>query len=1262
MLNRTSLCSHSFLSVSLFLICLLVLFSPLEVFAGNFTVFGPQNYTRGSGSPEPVVFNFSVLNPETEYTLKITNGGLEDDQFELVSSSEFLLNGVEIVGPNEFNQNVSYIEKPITVNTANQFSVELRGKPGGGLTVEIVGLDNDPPTITALLDIQPNGAGWHNQDVTVSFSCDDAISGVAACSDSIIVNLEGAAQVITGTAIDHAGNSQTASVVINLDKTPPVLNSSTDPIPNANGWNNSDPTISFSATDALSGLVSVSPDVTVTTEGANQIITGTATDLADNIATLDVTVNLDKTAPIISATSSPLPNANGWNNTDVNVSFTGTDSLSGIDTLTPQITVTSEGANQLITGTAVDMAGNSSTASVTLNIDKTPPSLILTSPPDELATNQTVLSVTGTATDANTVSDVSVNGTSANLLGDDFELALALTEGANTVIVTATDIADNSTTQTRTVSVDSIAPVVTISSPANLSTSNLSTVSVTGTIDDPDATLEVNGVDATITGNTYAADITLGEGTRFITAVAQDPLGNTGTANISVTIDTTPPRVILNTPIDGATVYASPVTVTGMINDIVSGTVNGNNATVTVNGVPATVSNRGFMAENVSLNPGPNTITAVGTDTAGNQAQASITVNLDTSAQARINIISGNNQTGTIGAPLSQALVVELRDAQGNLMVNHPVTFNVIRNNGYFDGGPRKVTLNSDSLGRAQVTWTLGTYAGAGENRAEVTAMGISAKALFTATGVAGTAALIHPVNFSVFRGEAGNALPEPMQVIVSDEKGNPVQGVSVTFTVVNGDGLVNNQTQIDVLSNSDGKAHVTWVLGPEEGITNNKVEATFPNNPGLPVTFVASGVIPGNPEDTSFSGIVLSNTEEPIPGVEVSVLNTPLETQTDDQGQFRLTGVPVGAIHLIVDGTTATIPGTWPTLEFQVNTVSGRDNTVGMPIYLLPIDVQNAQTVSPSQSASLQVSNVAGFSLDIPAGSVTFRDGSQTGSVSVTQVHRDKVPMPPPNGLNPKLVFTIQPPGAVFDPPAPISYPNIDNRLPGEIVDLYSFDHDLGQWVGIGTGTVSQDGAFIVSDPGVGIIEGGWHFPAPPELISRKTISKIKCGGKTIEEVGWEVWIQESVSFLKQVDQHKNNYLKEVMDLSSFVDFEFINHAERTLADTCDTQKTIGGCFNPNNETIFIIVDDPLIAENNGPAFHVLLHELYHAAVYERKMDSNNDGVPDLGPIFDEDEDGAPDDIDPSFRIDGVTPRFDIHEGATIFGVKMNPVCQKLG
>ena len=102
-------------------------FLPLSAFAGTFTAFGPQNYTRSSGSPQAVIYNFSVLNPNTDYTLKIFNGGLEDDVFELVSSSVFILNGSQIVSPDEFNQNVTYIEKPVILNTANELSVELRG-------------------------------------------------------------------------------------------------------------------------------------------------------------------------------------------------------------------------------------------------------------------------------------------------------------------------------------------------------------------------------------------------------------------------------------------------------------------------------------------------------------------------------------------------------------------------------------------------------------------------------------------------------------------------------------------------------------------------------------------------------------------------------------------------------------------------------------------------------------------------------------------------------------------------------------------------------------------------------------------------------------------------------------------------------------------------------------------------------------------------------------------------------------------------------
>jgi hypothetical protein len=88
---------------------------------------------------------------------------------------------------------------------------------------------------------------------------------------------------------------------------------------------------------------------------------------------------------------------------------------------------------------------------------------------------------------------------------------------------------------------------------------------------------------------------------------------------------------------------------------------------------------------------------------------------------------------------------------------------------------------------------------------------------------------------------------------------------------------------------------------------------------------------------------------------------------------------------------------------------------------------------------------------------------------------------MPPGFGQQPRFIVTIQPPGVHFDPPAAMSLPNVDGLAPGEVTELYSFDHDLGQFVAIGTGSVSKEGAVITSDPGVGIIKGGWHCGGNP-------------------------------------------------------------------------------------------------------------------------------------------------------------------------------------
>src|SRR6185436_6348848 len=88
-------------------------------------------------------------------------------------------------------------------------------------------------------------------------------------------------------------------------------------------------------------------------------------------------VNIDKTAPSINALRNPSPNANGWNNTNVTVSFAAVDPLSGVASQSGPVTITTEGANQIVTGTATDRAGNVSSTSVSLNIDKTAPELVV---------------------------------------------------------------------------------------------------------------------------------------------------------------------------------------------------------------------------------------------------------------------------------------------------------------------------------------------------------------------------------------------------------------------------------------------------------------------------------------------------------------------------------------------------------------------------------------------------------------------------------------------------------------------------------------------------------------------------------------------------------------------------------------------------------------------------------------------------------------------------------------------------------------------
>src|SRR5205823_6247310 len=98
--------------------------------------------------------------------------------------------------------------------------------------------------------------------------------------------------------------------------------------------------------------------------------TSSAIDRLGNLGSGSVMVRLDKSAPTITGSRSPSANSNGWNNSDVTVSFTCSDPLSGIKTCPGVSIVSGEGRNESVTRQAVDNADNSASATVgSINID-----------------------------------------------------------------------------------------------------------------------------------------------------------------------------------------------------------------------------------------------------------------------------------------------------------------------------------------------------------------------------------------------------------------------------------------------------------------------------------------------------------------------------------------------------------------------------------------------------------------------------------------------------------------------------------------------------------------------------------------------------------------------------------------------------------------------------------------------------------------------------------------------------------------------------
>ena len=204
----------------------------------------------------------------------------------------------------------------------------------------------------------------------------------AAATKTVSVPLTGSgAGTVEYWAVDKADNVETSNkVALKWDNIAPTVTHRLSPLPNADEWNNTDVTVTFTAADddKGSGVASLTAPVKVTNETAAQTVTGTAKDGAGNIGTDTVTVKLDKTKPTITAAiTAGAKGDNGWYTGPVTVSFTCADTLSGIPTKgCPDPTVLTANGTNTASGTVSDRAGNSASATVSgIMIDQEKPTL-----------------------------------------------------------------------------------------------------------------------------------------------------------------------------------------------------------------------------------------------------------------------------------------------------------------------------------------------------------------------------------------------------------------------------------------------------------------------------------------------------------------------------------------------------------------------------------------------------------------------------------------------------------------------------------------------------------------------------------------------------------------------------------------------------------------------------------------------------------------------------------------------------------------------
>jgi hypothetical protein len=312
-----------------------------------------------------------------------------------------------------------------------------------------------------------------------------------------------------------------------------------------------------------------------------------------------------------------------------------------------------EGVNTILVQ-ATDNAGNVRTVRRIVTLDSYPPTLYVYTPLNDIITSEPVLEVDGLSeadipilVEQVRASDGGLIASATPVARDDgvFRATLNLEEGEQHIVFTAEDDAGNVRTITRTVTLDTMPPGLTIESPSEgdfIPTPSADLVAQVTDDNPEEVTVFVNGVPIVHTG-LVSMKLPLKEGLNSIVLSAYDEVGNMVTKTVNVTRDTVAPVLVLESPTSLLT-NVKGFTVRGYVNDDAS--------VVKVTGVPVNVDedNRFSVVLDLSTEQSPIEVTAE--DEAGNTVMKSIVFTYDSSAP----VITLTEQPGAETSEISLSL------------------------------------------------------------------------------------------------------------------------------------------------------------------------------------------------------------------------------------------------------------------------------------------------------------------------------------------------------------------------------------------------------------------------------------------------------------------------------------------------------------------------------------------------------------------------------------------------------------------------------